>query len=77
LPDKAAGVDQKQNSEKWKKHDKSSLIDILGYSMNISAKITSLSYPNTITTGEDIYNTLNPQMRTKFKEVNTLQTLCR
>jgi adenylate cyclase len=50
-------------------HDKSSLIDILGYSMNISAKITSLTYANTITIGEDIYNTLNPQMRTKFKEV--------
>jgi adenylate cyclase len=50
-------------------HDKSSLIDILGYSMNISAKITSLTYANAITIGEDIYNTLNPQMRTKFKEV--------
>jgi adenylate cyclase len=50
-------------------HDKRSLIDILGYSMNISAKITSLTYANTITIGEDIYNTLNPQMRTKFKEV--------
>jgi hypothetical protein len=37
--------------------------------MNISAKITSLTYANTITIGEDIYNTLNPQMRTKFKEV--------
>jgi class 3 adenylate cyclase len=50
-------------------HDKRSLIDILGYSMNISAKITSLTYANTITIGEDIYNTLNPQMRAKFKEV--------
>ena len=49
-------------------HDKSSPVDILGYSMNISAKITSLTYANTITIGEDIYNTLNPQMRTKFKE---------
>jgi len=37
--------------------------------MNIPAKITSLTYANTITIGEDIYNTLNPQMRTKFKEV--------
>jgi len=51
-------------------HDKSSLIDILGYSMNISAKITSLTYANRITIREDIYNTLNPQMRTKFKETN-------
>ena len=29
-------------------HDAKSHIDILGYSMNISAKITSLTYPNTI-----------------------------
>ena len=41
-------------------HDKSSPIDILGYSMNISAKITSLTYPNTITIGEDIYNSIAP-----------------
>ena len=50
-------------------HDKSSLIDILGYSMSISAKITSLTYPNTITIGEDIYSVLHPQIRMKFKEV--------
>jgi adenylate cyclase len=50
-------------------HDKSSLIDILGYSMNISAKITSLTYPNSITIGEDVYSTLSPQMRMEFKEV--------
>jgi adenylate cyclase len=50
-------------------HDKSSLIDLIGYSVNISAKITSLTYPNTITIGEDVYRALRPQMRMKFKEV--------
>lgn len=50
-------------------HDKSSLIDILGYSMSISAKITSLTYPNTITIGEDVYSVLHPQIRMKFKEI--------
>ena len=50
-------------------HDKSSLIDILGYSMNISAKITSLTYPNSITIGEDVYSTLSPQLRMEFKVV--------
>jgi adenylate cyclase len=50
-------------------HDKSSLIDLIGYSVNISAKITSLTYPNTITIGEGVYRALRAQMRMKFKEV--------
>lgn len=50
-------------------HDESSHIDILGFSMNKSAKITSLTYPNTITIGEDIYNDLNSQLKMEFKEV--------
>jgi adenylate cyclase len=63
------GLDEGENVIVQYGHDKSSLIDILGYSMSISAKITSLSYPNTITIGEDVYSTLSPQMRLKFKEV--------
>ncbi|MDQ6724031.1 MAG: adenylate/guanylate cyclase domain-containing protein [Thermoproteota archaeon] len=50
-------------------HDESFHIDILGFSMNKSAKITSLTSPNTITIGEDIYSDLNPQMKIEFKEV--------
>ena len=63
------GLDEGENVIVQYGHDKSSLIDILGYSMSISAKITSLSYPNTITIGEDVYRALRPQMRMKFKEV--------
>ena len=50
-------------------HDKSSTIDILGYSMSISAKITSLTVPNTITIGDNVYSVLHPQIRMKFEEV--------
>jgi adenylate cyclase len=50
-------------------HDKSSTIDILGYSMSISAKITSLTVPNTITIGDNVYSVLHPQLRMKFEEV--------
>jgi adenylate cyclase len=50
-------------------HDKSSTIDILGYSMSISAKITSLTVPNTITIGDNVYSVLHPQIRMKFDEV--------
>jgi class 3 adenylate cyclase len=52
-------------------HDERSHIDILGYSMNKSAKITSLTYPNTITIGEDMYRNLNPKLKVEFKEIKT------
>jgi adenylate cyclase len=51
-------------------HDKSSPIDILGYCMSIYAKITSLTDPNRITIGEDVYIVLPSQLKMKFKEVN-------
>ncbi|MBA3749335.1 MAG: adenylate/guanylate cyclase domain-containing protein [Nitrosopumilus sp.] len=50
-------------------HDKSSLIDILGYCMNKSAKITSLTKPNKITIGENVYNLLCNQEKINFKEI--------
>ena len=50
-------------------HDKTSHIDVLGYCMNKSAKLTSLTYPNAVTIGEDVYRVLSPQMRMSFKEV--------
>lgn len=37
--------------------------------MNKTAKITSLTYPNTVTIAEDVYGALLPQMRNDFKEV--------
>jgi adenylate cyclase len=62
------GIDEGESVIIQHGHDESSHIDILGYSMNKSAKITSLTYPNTITIGEDIYSNLNPSMRTEFKD---------
>ena len=50
-------------------HDKSSLIDILGYCISIAAKITSLTNPNKITIGKDVYDILHPEIKIKFKEV--------
>jgi adenylate cyclase len=49
-------------------YDKSSSIDILGYCMSISAKITSLTNPNKISV-EDIYDALHPQIKNKFIEI--------
>ncbi len=63
------GLDEGDNVIIQHGHDKSSHIDILGYTMNKTAKITSLTYPNTIMMSEDVYSILLPQMRNKFKEV--------
>ena len=63
------GIDEGKNVIVQYGHDKSSLIDILGYSMSITAKITSLTNPNKITIGEDVYDILHPEIKSKFIEV--------
>ena len=63
------GLDEGENVIIQHGHDKSSHIDILGYTMNKTAKITSLTSPNKVTIAEDVYSALLPQMRNKFKEV--------
>lgn len=63
------GLDEGENVIIQHGHDKRSHIDILGYTMNKTAKITSLTYPNTVTIAEDVYSALLPQMRNNFKEV--------
>jgi class 3 adenylate cyclase len=50
-------------------HDKSSPIDILGYCMNIAAKITSLTGPNRISIGEDVHALLHPSEKARFSEI--------
>jgi adenylate cyclase len=63
------GIDEGKNVIVQYGHDLSSLIDILGYSMSITAKITSLTNPNKITIGKDVYDVLHPEIRNKFIEV--------
>ncbi len=69
------GIDEGQNIIVQYGNDRSSLIDILGYSMSITAKITALTSPNKITIGEDVFNILHPEIKQKFAEVklNTLE----
>ena len=62
------GIDEGENVIVQYGHDKSSPIDVLGY-CSIRAKITSLTDPNTIMIGDDVYNSLHPQMKYKFKEI--------
>ena len=63
------GIDEGENVIVQYDNDKSSSIDILGYCMSISAKITSLTNPNKITIGEDVYRVLHPQIQETFSEV--------
>jgi adenylate cyclase len=63
------GIDEGENVIVQYGHDLSSLIDILGYSMSITAKITSLTKPNKITVGKDVYDVLHPEIRNKLVEV--------
>jgi adenylate cyclase len=50
-------------------HDKSSPIDILGYCMSIAAKITSITDPNGITIGKDVYNMIHSTLKSRFREL--------
>ncbi len=63
------GVDEGENVVVQYGHDKNSLIDILGYCMNIAAKITSITDPNGITIGEDVYNVIHPTLKSRFREL--------
>jgi adenylate cyclase len=63
------GIDEGENVIVQYGHDKSSLIDILGYSMSITAKITSLTNPDKITIGNDVYDILHPEIKSKFTEI--------
>src|SRR5919197_1004992 len=63
------GIDEGENVIVQYGHDKSSLIDILGYNMSITAKLTSLTNPDKITIDEDVYDILHPEIKIKFTEV--------
>jgi adenylate cyclase len=63
------GIDEGENVIVQYGHDKSSFIDILGYCMSITSKITSLTNPDKITIGEDVYDILHPEIKSKFIEI--------
>jgi class 3 adenylate cyclase len=63
------GIDEGENAIVQYGYDKSSLIDIVGYSMNIAAKITALTNKDKISVGEDIYKLLHPTIQSEFHEL--------
>ena len=63
------GIDEGEIVVVQSTYDKGSQIDIFGYVMNIAAKITSLTDPNKVSVGENVYKLLDPGIRTEFHEL--------
>jgi class 3 adenylate cyclase len=63
------GAEEGQNVVVQYAYDKSSQIDLLGYTMNVSAKITSLTGVNKVSIGENVYNLLHPVIQADFHEL--------
>jgi adenylate cyclase len=65
------GTDEGENVVVQYGYDRSSPIDILGYSMNVAAKITSLTPANKIAVGEDVFKLLHPKIQSRFEQLLT------
>ena len=62
------GIDEGENTIVQYGHDRGSPIDILSYCMSIAAKITSITDPDRITIGEDVYTLIHPALKRRFRE---------
>ena len=63
------GIDEGENLAIQYEFDKSSPIDLIGYPMNVAAKMTSLTGPNKITVGNNVYKLLLPILQSEFQEM--------
>jgi class 3 adenylate cyclase len=63
------GIDAGENAIVQYGYDQRSPIDILGYSMNIASKITSLTGANKVSIGENVYKSLDPNTQSQFREI--------
>ena len=62
------GIDAGENAIVQYGYEQLSPIDILGYSMNIAAKITSLTGANKISIGHNVYKSLDRKTQREFHE---------
>ena len=68
------GMDEGENLVIQYGYDKSSPIDLIGYPMNVAAKMTSLTGPNKITVGNNVYKLLHPTLLSEFQEMQIKET---
>ena len=64
------GIDAGENAIVQYGYDQDSPIDILGYSMNIASKITSLTGANKVSIGENVYKSLDHKTQRKFHKLS-------
>jgi len=64
------GIDEGENLVIQYGYDKSAPIDLIGYPMNVAAKMTSLTGPNKITVGNNVYKLLHPTLQSEFQEMH-------
>jgi class 3 adenylate cyclase len=64
------GIDAGENAIVQYGYDQDSPIDILGYSMNIASKITSLTGANRISIGDNVYKSLDHKTQREFEELS-------
>jgi class 3 adenylate cyclase len=63
------GIDEGENLVIQYGYDKSAPIDLIGYPMNVAAKITSLTGPNKISVGNNVYKLIHPTLQSEFQEM--------
>ncbi len=64
------GIDAGENAIVQFGYEQLSPIDILGYSMNVASKITSLTGANKVSVGENVYNSLDRKLQREFQELS-------
>ena len=64
------GIDAGENAIVQFGYEQLSPIDILGYSMNVASKITSLTGANKVSIGENVYNSLDRKLQREFQELS-------
>jgi class 3 adenylate cyclase len=67
------GIDEGENLAIQYGYDKSAPIDLIGYPMNVAAKMTSLTGPNKITVGNNVFKLLHPTVQPEFQEMEMKQ----
>ena len=63
------GIDAGENAIVQYGYDQDSPIDILGYTMNVASKITSLTDANNVSIGDNVYKSLDHKIQSEFHEL--------
>jgi adenylate cyclase len=64
------GIDEGEDAIIQYRYESSSPIDILGCSMDVASKITSLTAANSISVVENLYKLLGYELQSEFKELS-------